>query len=906
MIRHFFSFIFTILVITISDSYAQRIEVKSFQKDETCRLDFQSARLNQETVHVVTDERLDKKKGLTLKSNTPEAINGEREREDLGFVLKAPQAGHYHIHTYAVTDEEGAALMKKAKSKFESLFMRVQIGDNRATKRVVYVPWDRPRQHTGIFQLSGEEEEIKIWLPRGVRLEYMEIQSYTPPRIPDAAVNYKPSVQPPSGHPRLWVNQESLPLVKENLTKEENRTTWEKLKDEAVVPFVFKFDPDEEMSYNADLEKATETKAFYYLMTGDRKIGREAIDLTINYLANVEFGNILDITRELGRAIYTASLVYDWTYDLLAEEEKNILVKHLMRLAMDMEIGWPPFKTKILNGHGNEAMVNRDFLAMSIAIYDEDPVPYQYVSYAILEELVPMRKFEYQSPRHNQGVGYGAYRFAWEMHAAWLYYRMTGKTVFDDNLKSLSDFWLYMRTPGGEMLRDGDGFGSGRTGQPYYWKSPMVIFLMYTYSKDPIIKGEFLRHGNLNNPVLFLLLNDPDLQAEPSLQSLPLTKDFGPVLGSMVARTGWNIGQQSDDVVAEIKGGGYHFGNHQHADAGSLQIYYRGFQVGDIGLYKFYGTPYDMGFNKRSVAHSMMLAVDPKEEFYRSKANDGGTRFNQRAPVSPQQVQSDPWFNNGKVISTAVGPIANKPFYSYFATDLKGAYTDKIQYYNRSFCFLNMERQDVPAVIILTDNMETRDEEITKYWQINTHHLPEVRHDGFVLHNELGGRVGKTHVTILTPNSQSYTKEVLSDSLTTNVFGMPLEVPETSYPEGKGHRLLVTYKEKSRTNHFITVFQMVDGNKSPLPLTRTTNEMGEIINIGGNTMVFTARHLVEKPFSIAIEKQGATKIVLTGLKEGKWKIMKNGKLAQDLEVERKKNAGYFEAEEGDYHIIPYE
>src|SRR5690606_16258673 len=129
-----------------------------------------------------------------------------------------------------------------------------------------------------------------------------------------------------------------LPLVKENLTKEENRTTWEKLKDEAVVPFVFKFDPDEEMSYNADLEKATETKAFYYLMTGDRKIGREAIDLTINYLANVEFGNILDITRELGRAIYTASLVYDWTYDLLAEEEKNILVKHLMRLAMDMEI----------------------------------------------------------------------------------------------------------------------------------------------------------------------------------------------------------------------------------------------------------------------------------------------------------------------------------------------------------------------------------------------------------------------------------------------------------------------------------------------------------------------------------------------------------------------------------------
>jgi len=44
---------------------------------------------------------------------------------------------------------------------------------------------------------------------------------------------------------------------------------------------------------------------------------------------------------------------------------------------------------------------------MSIAVYDEDPVPYRYTSYLVLEQLVPMRKFEYQSPRHNQGVDYG-------------------------------------------------------------------------------------------------------------------------------------------------------------------------------------------------------------------------------------------------------------------------------------------------------------------------------------------------------------------------------------------------------------------------------------------------------------------------------------------------------------------
>ena len=201
--------------------------------------------------------------------------------------------------------------------------MRMQIGDARGTKRVVYVPWDRPRQETGIFTLTGNEQEIKIWLPRGVRLSFMEIRNYTAPKVPAAAANYSPKVLPPKSHPRLWVNQENLPKVKENLTKEENRAVWESLKAAALVPFNFTFDPAKEMSYNEGLEKATEQKAFYYLMTGDKKIGREAIDLTKNYLANVEFGNILDITRELGRAIYTASLVYDWTYDLLTPEEKK-------------------------------------------------------------------------------------------------------------------------------------------------------------------------------------------------------------------------------------------------------------------------------------------------------------------------------------------------------------------------------------------------------------------------------------------------------------------------------------------------------------------------------------------------------------------------------------------------------
>src|SRR5690606_22642740 len=356
---------------------------------------------------------------------------------DLVFEVEVPVAGRYTMRTYAVTDEEGAALMKKATTKFESMFMRIQIDDQRPTKRVVYVPWDRPLQHTGKFELAGGKQKLKIWLPRGVRLGYAELATYTPPAVPEAARGYRPSATPPAGHPRLWVNAASLPAVRARLESDENKAAWDKVKKEAQKPFPFTVNPEEELSYNPDLERAAESKAFYYLMTGDKKTGREAVKLMTAYLPQVEFGNILDITREIGRAIYAGSEVYDWCYDLLSADERQLLYRHLMRLADDMEIGWPPFLQSVVNGHGNEAQVCRDLLSMSIAIYDEDPVPYQYCSYAILEALVPLRQFEYQSPRHNQGVNYGSFRFQWDMHAAWLFYRMTGQPVFDDNIKDV-------------------------------------------------------------------------------------------------------------------------------------------------------------------------------------------------------------------------------------------------------------------------------------------------------------------------------------------------------------------------------------------------------------------------------------------------------------------------------------
>lgn len=828
---------------------------------------------------------------------------------DLVFKVKASKAGRYKITTMAATDEEGAALMKKAKLKHESLFMRVQVGNQRPTKRVVFVPWNIPRQVTGKFNLSGEDEEIKIWLPRGVRLDYVELEAYTPPVVPVAANNYKPKVLPPATHPRLWVTPESLPVIKSRLEAEESKEAWNRIKRFALASFEFKPDLTKELPYNYPLEQSAEMKAFYYLMTGDKKVGREAVDLTVKYLSHVEFGNILDVTNEIGRAIYTGALVYDWTYDLLKPDEKLSLRKNMMRLADDMEIGWPPFLQKITNGHGNEAQLNRNLLSMSIAIYDEDPLPYQYCAYTIFEELIPMRKFEYASPRHNQGIRYGAFRMGWELHNAWLLYRMTGKRVFDDNIIDVNKFWKYMRTPDGRMLNDGDAIGMDTTANGAYWKAPMTMLLASAYAKDPFLKNEFIKQGGLPyNPVLFLLVNDPALKPQSDISSLPLTIDFGSVLGSMVARTGWTMGNKSNDVIAEIKGGGYHFGGHQQSDAGSLQIYYRGFQMGDIGIYGFYGTPYDFGFNKRSAAHSMMLVNDPSEKFLHSESNDGGSRFNLVEPASPEEVKINPIFNNGKVISSDFGPSKQKPLFSYFAANLTKAYSSKISDYTRGFCFLNMNREDVPAVIILTDDMLVSNPEFKKYWQINSYNLPEKTNDGVILHSQIGDVVGKTHVQMLVPSPSELNTEILSERKAHSSLDMTFDIPAKgqTWPEAHGHKIIISPSKSDKRNRFLTVFQMTDGNTKPLQVRHEETDVCYIIYIADRVVSMSnSTNLIEKGFTLNITDKGKYQVVLTGMKAGSWNIQnRNNTKKFNVVVEEGKNTVFFEAENGEYIINP--
>ncbi len=849
--------------------------------------------------------------GVFLKPNAVDNVNASGTEPDLVFNVQAKNSGRYEIFTHVTVDDYGAKLMQQARGKENSLFLKIEVvGDNNTripSKRVVFVPWSVKKEGfvpygsvLGKFDFNGLEQKIRIWLPKGAILDFIKISTYTPPKVSAAAVNYEPKITPPVSRPRLWVNANSLPIVRANLTVGENKAIWNRVRTKADETYSFNVPAGTEVPYDVNLENAIRNKAFVYLMTGDKNLGREAVNLTCDYLSAVEFGNLLDITREIGRAIYSASLVYDWCYDLMSEEDKECIRINLMRLADDMEVGWPPFRLPIVIGHASEQIINQNLLSMSIAIYDEDPIPYQYISYRILEELVPMRQFEYQSPRHNQGTAYGPYRFMGDMFAANLFYRMTGQTAFDENIKEVYKSFFYHRLPDGKTFPYGDGSAQNK---PRNYK--ILSLLSSAYNNDPLIKGHLLDNGLPNNE-LSLLLNNPNLiavsleESEQGLKSLPLTRFTGKHLGSMTARTGWDMTPNSSDVVVDMMGGGYWVENHQHADAGSFQIFYRGRQVVDLGQYHFYGTSYDKNFTKRSISHSMMLAVDPDEKFRDPFTNDGGNRGRVGSPTSLKELLGNDSYRNGEVISGNFGPNEQETLFSYFSIDLTSAYSDKIEKYVRSFTFLNLKNEETPAVLIVLDNMTTSNASFKKYWQINTLNPPTFDADNNVTLTKSireDTPTGKVIVEILRPQVGDRNLEVLSGDDSRSVFGSdPFHAPVPGAPEANGVRIMYSPKSANKNDVFLTVFTMSDINAPELLVNMVELSKVFMLTIGDDRIVVLnkTQELQNESISNIVIQGNNRNLLVTGLTPGTWKITsKDGAVQRDATVIADKNTAYF-------------
>ena len=728
---------------------------------------------------------------------------------------------------------------------------------------------------------------------------------------------------PPAVHPRLYLQKEDIPDLKQRFNNPQLKKTLDQLikmsqesdKDDGKVKTWREYVKQRGVTVQSELNAAK------YLTDKNPELGRKAITDILKKMKESDWPDVQDIARAAGRLMVSGAIVYDWCHDLITESEKQEFITEFIRLAKMLECGYPPVKQTSVTGHSSEWMIMRDLLSASIAIYDEFPEMYELTAKRIFKEHIPVRDWFYSGKAYHQGTSYNRVRYSADLFATWIFDRMGAGNVFNPDQGEIPYLWIYSRQADGQFLGSGDVNYSRKD----LASLALPGLLAGSYYKNEYFNYEYKQRPNIDGIDLFFefLWKDTTLGVKKP-DDLSLTRYFGKPFGWMIARTGWG----ANSVIAEMKINEYNFLNHQHHDAGSFQIYYKGPLAIDSGMYQGssggYNSPHNKNYFKRTIAHNSLLIYDPNEKFSSSGyggsgktpyvANDGGQRLPGNGWNPPQHLEDllNKDYKTGEILANDFGPDNITPDYSYLKGDITEAYSDKVKEVKRSFTFLNLQNTKTPAALIVFDKIVSKDKSFKKFWLLHSIEEPKIKGNTFEISRTLNGDSGKLITSTILPSADDLEiKSIGGKGKEFWVFGENYPNEPTGRPdvanERGAWRVEVSPKTAKETDYFLNVIQITD-NKNKTPLQVSKIEGNKIIGVQIEDRIVTysnTSELLDTSFSFTFDGKGDFKILVTDLKLGDWKITKDGKTVMSKKVKEANNTIYFEGEKGTYTFVKH-
>ena len=704
---------------------------------------------------------------------------------------------------------------------------------------------------------------------------------------------------PPTVHPRLYLRSSDIPELRERLKNPEIKKTIVKIQKLGVdrTPEEEAKAPDRSgFRYYAEMRGVTsrvQLEALDYLLNKKKSVARKAIVAMLDTLRNTNYGKKGDLSRASGQMLMCGAMVYDWCYDQMKDSEKKAYINEFVRISKTMECGYPPKNTEPIAGHSSEWMVMRDMLSAAIAIYDEFPEMYNHVMTMLCRDYIPVRNYVYAGHNYHQGTSYANVRFSNDLFSLWILDRMGAGAVYDPAQQFVMYDFLYRRRPDGMVLPAGDvnpGIG-GSYGLP--------AMLAYSYYKDPYLAYEYKRNTKIDNHCLIFDVLWRDYTIEPkSPETLPLTKYSGTPYGWMIARTGWD----KNSVIAEMKINEHFVGNHQHMDGGAFQIYYKGPLAIDAGAYHGtsggYNSAHNKNFFKRTVAHNSLLVFDPNEKF--ASWNYGGTDKTEFADNDGgQRMPGDRWetcrsfadllsdeYTTGQVLAHGIGGDYMAPEYSYLSGDITKAYSDKVKEVKRSFVFLNLKSEKVPAAMVVFDKVVSKNPEFKKHWLLHSIEQPQVSENGIIIKRTKDGDSGMLSNTVLLPAKENLDMQVIGGKGKefwvngTNYANAPQAGRPDPRNERGEWRVEVSPSAPANEDYFLNVIQVADNNCNELhkaSLLKGENMVGAVI--ADRIVTFSKDgETINGKAEMDVQGNGTFKFVMTNMKPGTWQVKKDGKI----------------------------
>ncbi len=754
-----------------------------------------------------------------------------------------------------------------------------------------------------------------------------------------------PDVKPTVGeHPRLLFKKEDIPRILEYSKHPEHEWAWNRM-----ITYAGKTDatgilPDNNgaMNHNKYATEVAQCKAMDYVLNGNETHGREAIEIICNYLRTVVYTSTGDYSS-LSQLLWAESMVYDWCYDLMTEEEKNHIIDTTLYLAGNyLEIGWPPVLQAGWGGHGSEEQLVRDLVAFGIATYDEKPYIYNTCVGRLVDEYMPIRRdFLYNGHKPLYGSNYGPWRWDADVTTLHMMGVLNGGKNFweNDNLGQVPYWYIYATRPDGFYMVDGDGgFDTKATPRSMGEKGADNMYMMLgSWYKDGYLKYAFLDEKERIEPtrwIEYLVINDPTIEPIP-YNNLPLSRYFPYPAGEYIARTGWNTGKNSDDVVVTMKLNLATLIDHNHMDAGEFEIFYKGALATDTGYYQtnstpaeessYMGTLYWNNYYKQTIAHNCMLILDPAERIDNFRysgsnhelVNSGGQlvipaggKYSYPDPQDADKFSEREGLNNSKLLGREHGPDEYNPDYTYLSGDIARNYSEKVKDYERSFMFLNLKEDnpDIPAVLIVFDHVVSSNPAFKKTYLLHGSYAPEIKGTRTILKRTDNGYNGKLVNDTLLPKADNVSITQVGEN--PNEFWAGGKVFKTSpYPgnvaEQGGIRTEISPVTPSEEDYFLNVMQMSDADSTvePLKATLIETDTHKGVKIADRVVLFgLTKEQVENNVSFAFDGEGEYKITVANLKAGTWTVSKDNEVLCDAVVTEDGTIAEFKGKEGNYTL----
>ena len=696
-----------------------------------------------------------------------------------------------------------------------------------------------------------------------------------------------PSASPTSGqHPRLLFTEADMETI---------RAAWHNPANYSLVKQIIaagNSKEDGKLSPLSGSAKANDSqgvlntairKALLYRLTGVQLYGYEAILIVKNYLTTLEIksGAYGDPERNYGEAMFYTGLVYDWCYPLLRPIDRDQLiagVQHKLCEGGKMEIGFPPSGQGAISGHGSERQLLRDYLTFSIAIYDEEPTWYKFIGGRFFDEYVPVRNEYYKSGYSPQGISvYLSLRYCADLWSAWIMKSATGKIPYDEaNMRQVMRS-VYSRIVDGKYTFLEEGDDEDRTHQENLKQFALPAQISAYLFKDPTVAAwaEYADYAYTPDIFRFLLRSGTPAPAANRYDDLDLILYNGGYISQFVAHSGWT----ANDVTVMMKIGERTTANHDHGDAGSFQIYYKGLLAGDSGFYDSYSSTHNQEYHQRTIAHNSIV-------FYRKTSGTAFTTYQQKHPGETTSFST--WKGNTYKTGTTMGYAygyadaeKKNPTYAYIAGDLAAAYEGlAAEVTRRMLTVFDTGRDDVKAYFFVFDHVADKqaptDETVFLLHTLNEPQVKETEktvtiisgNGKLVLQNLCGGdridKIGGKDKNFYLNGSQCETVKDKNGN---------------RYNDGYWGRLEIAPNAGSATDTMLNVMYVCDKEADPsLSAVRigTTDDLTGGV-IGNVAAVFvTDKTPRTAAFSFTAEGSGALQYYVSGVAAGNWTVTAGG------------------------------